>query len=138
MFPACLSLGQVGGVAISSSIFQSNLEYNLGQRIHGPDAAEVCVSYQLPGVTIQTDPDVFFINSLQTILKIRQNARIIGTLEPHLQQIAKDSYNLSLHRVFFFAAVSTLLAYLVRLPVSLFCSHARTDVSLITACCSSS
>lgn len=33
--------GQVGGVAISSAIFQANLQYNLSQRIHGPDAAEV-------------------------------------------------------------------------------------------------
>ncbi|KAF8179676.1 vacuolar amino acid permease [Pholiota molesta] len=74
-------VGQVGGVAISSSIFQSNLEYNLRQRIHGPNADD-------------------------TIMRIRQNARLNRA----------GSYDLSLHRVFFFAACSTLLAYLVRLP----------------------
>ncbi|KAF9481292.1 vacuolar amino acid permease [Pholiota conissans] len=85
-------VGQVGGVAISSSIFQSNLEHNLRQRIHGPDADE-------------------------TIMHIRQNARLVSTLPPDLQRIARDSYDLSLHRVFFFAACSTLLAYMVRLPI---------------------
>lgn len=31
-------IGQVGGVAISSAIFQSRLEVELRKRIHGPDA----------------------------------------------------------------------------------------------------
>ena len=33
--------GQVGGVAISSAIFQSNLESELRSRIHRPDAEDV-------------------------------------------------------------------------------------------------
>jgi hypothetical protein len=33
--------GQVGGVAISSAIFQSNLEGELRSRIHRPDAEDV-------------------------------------------------------------------------------------------------
>ena len=34
--------GQVSGVAISSAIFQSNLESELRSRIHRPDAEDVC------------------------------------------------------------------------------------------------
>ncbi|KAF8957761.1 major facilitator superfamily domain-containing protein [Flammula alnicola] len=85
-------VGQVGGVAISSAIFQSDLEYNLRQRIHTPDAEDL-------------------------IQRIRQSAQLVGTLPPDLQRLARDSYSASLHRVFFFAACSTLLAYLVRLPI---------------------
>ena len=36
-----ISLGQVGGVAISSAIFQSCLERELRSRIHRPDAEDV-------------------------------------------------------------------------------------------------
>ena len=36
-----ISSGQVGGVAISSAIFQSNLESELRSRIHRPDAEDV-------------------------------------------------------------------------------------------------
>lgn len=110
--------GQVGGVAISSSIFQSNLEHNLRQRIHGPNADEVS---RLADSHYYTQMTYLFFPFLQTIMRIRQNARLISTLPPDLQRIARDSYDLSLHRVFFFAACSTLLAYLVRLPVSTVC-----------------
>jgi len=34
-------VGQVGGVAISSAIFQSHLDSELRKRIHTPDAEEV-------------------------------------------------------------------------------------------------
>ena len=34
-------IGQVGGVAISSAIFQSSLESELRSRIHRPDAEDV-------------------------------------------------------------------------------------------------
>ena len=108
------SSGQVGGVAISSSIFQSNLEQNLRQRIHGPDADEVSDHVN----TALLENDIYGRLLFQTIMHIRQNARLVSTLPPDLQRIARDSYDLSLHRVFFFAACSTLLAYLVRLPVS--------------------
>ena len=36
-------LGQVGGVAFSSAIFQWNLDVELHARINGPDAEEVCI-----------------------------------------------------------------------------------------------
>jgi len=85
-------IGQVGGVAISSAIFQSNLESELRSRIHRPDAEDL-------------------------IKKIRQSARLITSLPPDLQRIARDSYSASLKTVFFFAACSTMLAYLVRLPI---------------------
>ena len=35
-------VGQVGGVAISSALFQSILTTELHKRIHGDDAEEVC------------------------------------------------------------------------------------------------
>jgi hypothetical protein len=54
---------------------------------------------------------------MQLIKKIRQSARLITSLPPDLQRIARDSYSASLKSVFFFAACSTMLAYLVRLPV---------------------
>jgi len=85
-------IGQVGGVAISSAIFQSSLESELRSRIHRPDAEDL-------------------------IKRIRQSARLITSLPPDLQRIARDSYSASLKSVFFFAACSTMLAYLVRLPI---------------------
>ena len=57
---------------------------------------------------------------MQLIKRIRQSARLITSLPPDLQRIARDSYSSSLKSVFFFAACSTMLAYLVRLPVGPF------------------
>ena len=54
---------------------------------------------------------------MQLIKRIRQSARLITSLPPDLQRIARDSYSASLKSVFFFAACSTMLSYLVRLPV---------------------
>uniref|UniRef100_A0A8H7XZJ5 Major facilitator superfamily (MFS) profile domain-containing protein n=1 Tax=Psilocybe cubensis TaxID=181762 RepID=A0A8H7XZJ5_PSICU len=85
-------VGQVGGVAISSAIFQSKLETELRKRIQGPDADD-------------------------WVKKIRQNARLIIQLDPDMQRKARDAYSVSLKSVFFFAACSTLLAYIVRLPI---------------------
>jgi hypothetical protein len=85
-------IGQVGGVAISSAIFQWRLDKELHEKIQDPDAEK-------------------------KIAHIRQNIRDIATLEPHLQRIARDSYAVSLKTVFFFASVSTLMAYIVRLPI---------------------
>ncbi|KAJ3782613.1 vacuolar amino acid permease [Lentinula aff. detonsa] len=85
-------IGQVGGVAISSAIFQWKLDGALRERIDGPDAEQI-------------------------ITHIRQNARAVVTLPPELQHIARDSYAVSLKTVFFFASVSTLLAYIARLPI---------------------
>lgn len=42
---------------------------------------------------------------------------LVGKLPPDLQRIARDSYAVSLRAVFTLAACSTLLAYIVRLPV---------------------
>ncbi|RXW19571.1 hypothetical protein EST38_g6293 [Candolleomyces aberdarensis] len=86
-------VGQVGGVAISSAVFQSKLEDELRKRIVGfPDAEAL-------------------------IKKIRQNSRVVGTLPPDLRRAAQESYKVSLKSVFFFAACMTLLAYIVRLPI---------------------
>lgn len=43
-------VGQVGGVAISSAIFQSSLETELRKRIHTPDAEDVRGYSAVPGV----------------------------------------------------------------------------------------
>ncbi|KAH6899160.1 multidrug resistance protein [Coprinopsis sp. MPI-PUGE-AT-0042] len=85
-------VGQVGGVAVSSAIFQSRLDSQLRQRITGPGAAEI-------------------------IQKIRHNARLVATLPPRERLAAQESYKASLKSVFFFAACMTLCAYIVRLPV---------------------
>lgn len=105
-------LGQVGGVAISSAVFQSKLDGELRRRITGPGAAEV------------RDVPRFYCFSrltlapIQLILKIRQSTRTLATLPPDLQKIARDSYAISLKSVFIFSACCTLLAFIVRLPVS--------------------
>ncbi|KAF9528266.1 vacuolar amino acid permease [Crepidotus variabilis] len=85
-------VGQVGGVAISSALFQTQLKTELEKRIHGPDANQV-------------------------IDKIRHSSRLISSLPTDLRRNAQDSYAASLKSVFLFAAVSTLLAYIVRLPI---------------------
>ena len=54
---------------------------------------------------------------LQLIKRIRESATLVISLPPDLQRIARDSYSASLKWVFLFGACSSLLAYLVRLPV---------------------
>ncbi|KAI0628852.1 vacuolar amino acid permease [Trametes polyzona] len=85
-------VGQVGGVAVSSALFQTLLTAELRKRIHRPDAENI-------------------------INQIRHSSTLVAHLEPELQRAARDSYANSLRAVFIFAAVSTLLAYLVRLPI---------------------
>ncbi|KAI6111388.1 major facilitator superfamily domain-containing protein [Pisolithus sp. B1] len=85
-------LGQVSGVAVSSALFQSKLDSELRKRIYGPDATEI-------------------------INNIRHSATLVASLPPDLQQAARDSYAIALRDVFIFAACSTLMAYIVRLPM---------------------
>ncbi|KAG5735468.1 hypothetical protein E4T56_gene12854 [Termitomyces sp. T112] len=85
-------LGQVGGVAVASAIFQYRLDSELRHRIIGPDAEEM-------------------------IRKIRHSSEVVATLPPELQRHARDSYEISLKAVFVFSACSTLLAFLVRAPI---------------------
>ncbi|KAG1819841.1 major facilitator superfamily domain-containing protein [Suillus subaureus] len=85
-------MGQVGGVAISSALFQYKLDYELRSRIHGDGAAEI-------------------------VSQIRHSTTLVGGLPPDLQRAARESYAISLRAVFTLAACSTLLAYLVRLPI---------------------
>jgi len=82
----------VGGVAISSALFQAMLDSQLRKRIDTPDAEEL-------------------------IKKIRHSARLVGSLPPAVQRQARDAYAVSLKAVFIFAACSTFLAYIVRLPI---------------------
>ncbi|KAG7453193.1 MFS general substrate transporter [Guyanagaster necrorhizus] len=85
-------IGQVGGVAISSAIFQTKLDGELRKRFDGLDAE-------------------------RWVKSIRQSARLIHDLPPDLQRKARDSYSASLKAVFFFSACCTLLAFIVRLPI---------------------
>ncbi|KAJ7583934.1 vacuolar amino acid permease [Mycena floridula] len=85
-------LGQVGGLAIASALFQSRLAVELGKRLHGPGSAEL-------------------------IDKILHSSRLVETLPPDLQRIARDSYANSLQAVFTMAAGASLLAYIARLPI---------------------
>ncbi|KAJ6567026.1 MFS general substrate transporter [Mycena capillaripes] len=104
-------IGQVGGVAISSAIFQSRLDTELRKRIHTPDAEEL-------------------------IMKIRRNSAFVRTLMPDQQRDARDSYSIALKTVYIFAACSTFLAYLVRLPIpdqDLDKAHARRRQSAALA-----
>lgn len=54
---------------------------------------------------------------LKLILRIRQSAQLLEKLPPDIQRFARDAYAVSLERVFILAACSTLLAYVVRIPV---------------------
>jgi len=85
-------IGQVGGVAISSALFQSILNAELHKRIRGE-------------------------NSEELISNIRHSATLVAKLPPDLQRSARDSYAIALRAVFIMAAVSTFVAYLARLPI---------------------
>ncbi|KAF9220644.1 vacuolar amino acid permease [Gyrodon lividus] len=85
-------LGQVGGVAISSAVFQSKLDTELHRRIVGPGAEEI-------------------------IRGIRHSSAVVPDLPRDLQRAAKDAYASSLHAVFVLAACSTLVAYVARVPI---------------------
>ncbi|KAL7282876.1 hypothetical protein ACG7TL_002290 [Trametes sanguinea] len=80
-------------LGLDSSFEESSiLNDELHNRIHGPGAEE-------------------------TISKIRHSSTLVAKLPQDLQRAARDSYALSLRAVFIMAAVSTLLAYIVRLPI---------------------
>ncbi|TRM58173.1 major facilitator superfamily domain-containing protein [Schizophyllum amplum] len=83
-------VGQVAGIAIPAALFQTKLDTELRRRIHGDD---------------------------ELILRIRRSASLIYDLPPDVQRMARDAYDISLKRVFVFAAGATLLSYIVRLPV---------------------
>ncbi|KAH9939440.1 MFS general substrate transporter [Amylocystis lapponica] len=85
-------IGQVGGVAFSAALFQTILTAELHNRISGPDSEEM-------------------------ISRIRHSATLVAHLPPDLQRAARDSYAVALRAVFIMAACSTLLAYLVRIPI---------------------
>ncbi|KAF7323384.1 Vacuolar amino acid permease [Mycena chlorophos] len=87
-----LRAGQVGGVAISSAIFQSRLETSLKANIHSDDAAEI-------------------------IEKVRRSSNVIRTLPPLVQLAVRESYASGLRAVFVLAATTTFLAYVARLPI---------------------
>ena len=53
----------------------------------------------------------------QLISQIRHNSRVVSTLPPRIQAQAREAFRVSLRAVFVFAAVATLLAFIVRLGV---------------------
>lgn len=64
-----------------------------------------------------TSPYLLYSAQSQIITKIRHSAKLVASLPPELQRHARDSYAISLRKVFIMAACSTFLAYLARLPV---------------------
>ncbi|PPQ88137.1 hypothetical protein CVT25_004893 [Psilocybe cyanescens] len=84
-------LGQVGGLASASAVFQSRLNTELHARL--PEESE------------------------ELIQKIQHSAKLVAKLPSDIQRIARDSYAASLQSVFIQAACASLLAYLARLPI---------------------
>ncbi|PPR05173.1 hypothetical protein CVT26_012259 [Gymnopilus dilepis] len=84
-------LGQVGGLAAASAVFQSRLSAELHARFPGDDQ--------------------------ELIKKIQHSARLVADLPPDVQRLARDSYAASLKSVFILAASASLLAYIARLPI---------------------
>ncbi|VDB85201.1 unnamed protein product [Peniophora sp. CBMAI 1063] len=85
-------LGQVSGVGSSSAIFQYYLDRELKSRITGSDADSIIDS-------------------------IRHSATIVATLPPAIKDQATASHAIAIRAVFIMAATSTLLAYIIRLPI---------------------
>ncbi|KAF9463425.1 vacuolar amino acid permease [Collybia nuda] len=114
-------LGQVGGLAVASAIFQSRLDTELRAHIHSPDAEKI-------------------------IKRIRYSSRHVIDLSPDLQRIARDAYGASLKSVFTLAVCASLLAYIVRLPIpdrdladhiEDVTTHVRKDDDAPSSCCGS-
>ncbi|KAJ3502815.1 hypothetical protein NLJ89_g8716 [Agrocybe chaxingu] len=84
-------LGQVGGLAFASAVFQSRLNTELHKSF--PNGSE------------------------ELIMRIRHSVRLVGSLPPDTQRLARDAYAASLKSVFILAASASILAYLARLPI---------------------
>ena len=116
-------LGQVGGLASASAVFQSRLDTELHERL-SPGSEEVCLattsSFQVAQFSGIDHFLFYFFRFLppKLIKRIRHSARLVSTLPTDLQRLARDSYASSLKSVFILAACASLLAYLCRLPVS--------------------
>ncbi|RDB19210.1 Multidrug resistance protein fnx1 [Hypsizygus marmoreus] len=106
-------LGQVGGLAAASALFQSRLDVELHKRIRGAGAEE-------------------------TINHIRHSARLVSTLPPALQRAARDAYAASLWAVFVLAAGASLGAFLLRLWIPDKDLTAPQETEVQTESCSSS
>ncbi|KAJ6567003.1 vacuolar amino acid permease [Mycena capillaripes] len=104
-------IGQVGGVALSSALFQAQVDTALRERIHTPDAEEL-------------------------IRKIRRSSAFIRTLAPDEQRAARDAYAIGLKSVYVLAASATLLSYFARLPIpdqDLDAAYSRRKQGAVTA-----
>ncbi|KAF8891097.1 hypothetical protein CPB84DRAFT_1784408 [Gymnopilus junonius] len=84
-------LGQVGGLAAASAIFQSRLNTELHAKFPGGNE--------------------------ELIRKIQHSARLVANLPPDTQRLARDAYAASLKSVFILAASASFLAYITRLPI---------------------
>lgn len=88
-------LGQVSGVSISSALFQTILNRELRERLHGPGSEEL-------------------------IEQVKHSSEMVRQLPLDLQRPVRDSYVIALRAIFILAACCTVLAFLVRIPASLF------------------
>uniref|UniRef100_A0A8H7XZF8 Major facilitator superfamily (MFS) profile domain-containing protein n=1 Tax=Psilocybe cubensis TaxID=181762 RepID=A0A8H7XZF8_PSICU len=84
-------LGQVGGLAAASAVFQSRLSIELHARL--PNVSE------------------------ELIQKIQHSSKLVEHLPTDIQQTARDAYAASIQCVFILAACASLMAYIVRLPI---------------------
>ncbi|KAF8609296.1 vacuolar amino acid permease [Ceratobasidium sp. AG-I] len=84
--------GQVLGVSLSGALVQAILVSSLRKGIQGPNAEEI-------------------------ILSIRHSTAIIPTLEPHLREVAVQSYQRALRSVFICQAILSFVTFLCCLPI---------------------
>lgn len=105
--------GQVLGVSLSGALTQAILAKELGARITGEGAEEVC-SLSAVGKQAYVRAD----SRVQIITSIRQSSTSIRHLSPELQDAATISYQKALHAVFIvcivLAAVTTLAGMGIR------------------------
>lgn len=73
--------------------------------------------------TKSSSPTNRLTSSLQIVKRIRESAKLVVSLPPDLQRPARDAYGIALKMVFIVAMCSTLMAYIVRLPVSFASNH---------------
>lgn len=116
-------LGQVGGLASASAVFQSRLDAELHERLP-PGSEEVCFNNYFK---LRNFQGLTFFFPLKLIKRIRHSARLVDSLPTDLQRLARDSYASSLKSVFILAACASLLAYICRLPVSSLCWLIHVD-----------
>ncbi|SCZ88228.1 BZ3500_MvSof-1268-A1-R1_Chr2-1g04272 [Microbotryum saponariae] len=111
-------IGQVVGVAISSSLLQAVLNVTLHRRITGPDAEKVRPNIQSPRLSRKLSFLAPFDS--QYIDQIRHVSTSIPSLPPSIQPLARSSYLDALRAVFILNAIVAGISFLSCLPLKEF------------------